>query len=304
MDISIVIPVYNSEKILNQLVDTINENVDFVENFELILVNDCSPDNSWKIIEGLHKKHSFVKAINLRKNSSQHNAIMAGLNYAVGDVIILMDDDLQHDPKYIEVLYKSIKGGFDVCYTKFPNKKHKVWKRLGSKFNDYIANILLKKPKNLYLSSFKAISKDIVSEIIEYDGPYPYVDGLILSKTNSIVVVEVEHKQRFEGDGNYTFFSSLSLWLKMATSFSIFPLRMATYAGFIVSILSFVLGIYYILLKFIYDIAPEGWTSIIVVVLFLGGVQLLSIGILGEYIGRSYLNINKKSQFVIKEVKS
>lgn len=304
MQLSIVIPVYNSFNILDELAKRIHEEINFVNTFELILVNDCSPDKSWEKISLLVEKYPFIKGINLRKNSSQHNAIMAGLNYACGDVIVMMDDDLQHSPQYIQNLYEKIHAGSDVCYTKFFKKKHASWKVLGSDFNDLVANLLLKKPKDLYLSSFKAISKAILPEIIAYDGPYPYVDGLILGITQSISVIEIEHNARFEGNGNYNFIKSLSLWLKMATSFSVLPLRVATYLGIIISLISFCLGIYYLFLGLFSDNIPHGWTTLIVVILFLGGVQLISIGIIGEYIGRSYLKLNKKYQFVVKEVKS
>lgn len=304
MQLSIVIPVYKSFSILDELAKQIQEAANFVETFELILVNDCSPDKSWEKISQLTEEYSFIKGISLRKNSSQHNAIMAGLNHACGDVIVMMDDDLQHSPRHIQSLYKEIQKGSDVCYTKFTEKKHKLWKKLGSKFNDSVANLLLKKPKDLYLSSFKAISKAILPEIIAYDGPYPYIDGLILGVTQSITVIEIEHHERFDGSGNYNLISSLSLWLKMATSFSVFPLRMATYLGISISLISFLLGIYYILLSIFSNGLPPGWTTLIVVMLFLGGIQLISIGIIGEYVGRSYLKLNKKYQFVVKEIKS
>lgn len=304
MQLSIVIPVYKSFSILDELAKQIQDATGFVETFELILVNDCSPDKSWEKICLLTEKYTFIKGINLRKNSSQHNAIMAGLNHASGDIIIMMDDDLQHSPKHIQSLYEEIRKGSDVCYTKFAEKKHKLWKRLGSRFNDSVANLLLKKPRDLYLSSFKAISKAILPEIIAYDGPYPYVDGLILAVTQSISVIEIEHHERFDGSGNYNLISSLSLWLKMATSFSVIPLRMATYMGISISLISFLLGIYYILLSMFSNDFPPGWTTLIVVMLFLGGIQLISIGIIGEYVGRSYLKLNKKYQFVVKEIKS
>lgn len=304
MELSIVIPVYNSVNILDELVQQIQKEINFVENFELILVNDCSPDQSWEKILSLIEQYSFIKGINLRKNSSQHNAIMAGLHHAQGNVIVMMDDDLQHSPKYIHTLYNKIIEGADVCYTKFDQKKHAAWKILGSKINDLIANLLLKKPKNLYLSSFKAISGSVLPEIISYDGPYPYLDGLILNTTHSISVINVEHNERYSGMGNYNFIRSFSLLLKMATTFSVLPLRLATYLGIFISVLSFLLGTFYLLMSFFSDNFPPGWTTLIVIILFLGGIQLISLGIIGEYIGRSYLKLNKKHQFLIKEIKS
>ena len=302
MNLSIVIPVYNSQNILEELLEQIKINIDFVENFELILVNDCSSDDSWNVIKRLSSEYTFLKAINLRKNSGQHNAIMAGLNYAKGDTIVMMDDDLQHSPKYIKELYQNIINGSDVCYTKFKTKKHKGWKIIGSKFNDIVANLLLKKPKGLYMSSFKAISKDIKKEIILYDGPYAYIDGLILSTTNNIKTIDIKHYNRVDGEGNYNLWNSISLWSKMATSFSVLPLRLATFVGFIISIFSFLLGVYFIGLKIFGDNTLEGWTSLTVIILFLGGIQLISIGIIGEYVGRSYLKLNGKKQYFIKDI--
>jgi len=302
MKLSIVIPVYNSESILSELLVQITEKVDFTDDYEIILVNDCSPDNSWQIMKKLTSTYQRLKIINLRKNSGQHNAIMAGLNYSNGDVIIMMDDDLQHSPIYIKELYNQIKNGYDVCYTKYLNRKHDGWKIIGSKFNDAVANILLDKPKGLYMSSFKAIDKSIKDEIIKYDGPYAYVDGLILSVTNSVTTIPIQHQKRFIGDSNYNLISLITLWTKMATSFSVLPLRLATIVGFVISILSFVLGVYFILSKLFGSYTPDGWTSLIVIILFLGGIQLLSLGIIGEYIGRSYLKVNGKKQYIVKEV--
>ncbi len=164
-----------------------------------------------------------------------------------------------------------------------------------------VANLLVRKPKELYLSPFRAMTKQIKDLIVNYDGPYPYVDGLLLSVTSKISVVEVEHNKRFEGEGNYNFVKSISLWTKMATGFSVLPLRIATYLGIFISLSAFLLLAIFILQKFIYDAMPDGWTSIVVLILFFGGVQLFTIGIIGEYVGRTYLNINKKAQFIVRE---
>ena len=302
MKLSICVPVYKSETILEKFVETIQKEVNFVSDMELILVNDCSPDNSWQKIVELKQKYDFIVGVNLIKNFSQHNAVMAGLNEASGDIIITMDDDLQHNPADIVKLYNQIiNEKFDVCYTKFLNREHKSWKVWGSKFNDMVANLLVNKPKDLYLSPFRAMTKQIRDFIISYDGPYPYVDGLILSVTNNIGVVEVEHNKRFQGEGNYSFVKSVSLWTKMATGFSVLPLRLATYVGLIVSFSAFIFGIVLILNKLIFGVSSVGWTSIIVIILFLGGIQLMTLGILGEYIGRIYLKLNGKKQFIIKE---
>jgi undecaprenyl-phosphate 4-deoxy-4-formamido-L-arabinose transferase len=287
---------------MEKFVQVILEEINFVESFELILVNDGSPDGSWEKIVELKKKYSFIKGVNLIRNFSQHNAIMAGLNEATGEIIITMDDDLQHNPADIKHIYSKIKDeNFDVCYTRFTNREHEKWKQAGSKFNDMIANILIKKPKDLYLSPFRGMSKMVKDQLVKYDGPYPYVDGLILSITRNITVLDVKHNKRFEGTGNYNLRKSVSLWTKMATGFSITPLRFATYFGIVTAFFSFLLLFFYIFQKLIYNSMPDGWTSIIVLILFFGGVQLISIGLIGEYVGRTYLNINKKAQFIIRD---
>lgn len=302
MDLSIVIPVYNSREIICNLLEVIRKSIDFVSEYEVILVNDNSSDDSWGRIVELKDSYPFLKGINLMKNFSQHNAIMAGLNEASGDIIITMDDDLQHNPEDIKFIYEKIKNeGWDVCYTRFKSKNHKAWKLLGSEFNDYVANLLIKKPKSLYLSPFRGMTRQVKNFVIEYKGPYPYVDGLILSVTTHITSIDVEHHHRLVGEGNYTLMKSVALWTKMATGFSVLPLRFATYMGVFVSFFSLLLLLLFVVQKFIYDAMPDGWTSIVVLILFFGGVQLLGIGIIGEYIGRTYLNVNKKEQYIVRD---
>jgi len=204
--LSIVVPVYRSATILPQLVEQICGEMrkeGLYDEFELLLINDASPDSSWETIRSLAVEHSFIKGISLRRNFGQHNAIMAGLNYVAGKTVVLMDDDLQHPPHAIGDMLRALDKGYDVCYTNYLNRKHASWKKLGSKFNDWVASLLLGKPKGLYLSSFKALRREIVQEVIRYDGPYAYIDGLILDVTRSITSINIEHKARLEGDGNY-----------------------------------------------------------------------------------------------------
>lgn len=302
MDLSIVVPVYNSSNILPEFVDEVKKEIKFVDKFELILVNDNSPDSSWDKIKELQKKYPFIKGLNLMKNYSQHNAIMAGIGESVGDIVVIMDDDLQHSPSDIVKIFSKIKNdNYDVCYTKFGEKKHTNWKILGSWFNDKIANILINKPKKLYLSPFKGMSRQVADLIVDYEGPYPYVDGLILSVTDNITYVEANHNERYSGEGNYTLIKSISLWTKMATGFSVLPLRFATYVGSLVSLISLLAIVYFILQKILIDRMPDGWSTIVVLVLFFGGLQLFTIGVIGEYVGRIYLNINSKKQYIVRD---
>lgn len=302
IELSIVVPVYCSATILPVLVQHVEEAM--IEEglsgaFELILVNDAGPDNSWAVIQSLAASHDFIRGINLRKNAGQHNAIMAGLNHVRGRLVAIMDDDLQHPPSALGDMMRALENGHDVCYTRYLNRQHSWWKQAGSRFNDYIATLLLGKPKGLYLSSFKAMRREIVDEIIKYDGPYTYIDGLILDVTRSIVAVDIKHQARHEGESNYNFRKLLSLWLKMATSFSILPLRLATYVGFLLAMFSLVMVVFVVVAKILHPEFPPGWASLIAVMLFIGGVQTLCIGMVGEYLGRTYLKLNRKQQFIV-----
>lgn len=300
--LSIVVPVYRSAPILPLLVEKIGQEMraaGLSDSFELLLVNDASPDDSFQVIRKLAKEHHFVRGISLRRNFGQHNATMAGLNHARGDIVVVMDDDLQHPPEAIPRLIAALSEGNDVCYTRYLNRKHATWKKLGSLFNDWMATQLLGKPKGLYLSSFKAIRREVVAEVIKYDGPYAYLDGLILEATRSIAVVDIEHQARHEGEGNYNLRRSVSLWLKMATSFSILPLRMASYAGLGLAVFSSLVIVYVLVQKWMNPAIAAGWTSLIATILMLGGIQTMCIGILGEYLGRVYLKLNHKPQFVV-----
>ena len=300
--ISIVIPVYRSETILPRLVERIHDEMikeNLSEQFEILLINDCSPDESWSVISTLATKHPFVRGVNLRRNTGQHNAIMAGLNLVRGEFVVMMDDDLQHPPSELGDMVRALQSGYDVCYTRYINRQHVMWKKWGSNFNDWVATRLLDKPKGLYLSSFKAIRRVIAQEITKYDGPYAYVDGLILDVTHSITVIDIPHQARDEGESNYTFSRLLSLWMKMATSFSVTPLRMATYLGFALAALSMIMIIFIVAQKIMNPELASGWTSLIATVLFIGGIQTLCIGMIGEYLGRTYLKLNGKPQFTI-----
>lgn len=300
--LSIAIPVYNSEKTIFPLIEKLMEEITEYD-LEIVLVNDKSKDNSEKICVDIYNRYpKIVKFFSLAKNVGEHNAVMAALNNVSGDYTIIIDDDFQNPVSEVVKLAKySFENKFDVVYTFYDKKKHSFFRNLGSKFNDKVASWLLKKPKSLYLSSFKSVSKFIVDEIIKYDLPYPYIDGLILRTTSNISKLKVEHSKRKTGKSQYTFFKLIALWLNMVTNFSIKPLRFATILGFIFSIISFLLVIAGILMKFFDPSVPLGYASLLVTISFLGGIQLIAVGMVGEYIGRTFLSINKAPQFVIKD---
>ncbi|MBT9551222.1 MAG: glycosyltransferase family 2 protein [Hydrogenophaga sp.] len=304
MKCSIVIPVYNSKDILPELLEQLNtelERIGLRNQSELILVNDASPDGSWEVLQSLTNLHANLKAVNLAKNFGQHNAIMAGLRLASGDNIVLMDDDLQHSPTYIGKLIDTLKEA-DVCFVRFEKRQHPGWKVAGSNFNNLLASHLVDKPRKLYLSSFKAFRKHILNAIVQYEGPYPYIDGLILRSTNRIAVIDAVHHERFAGEGNYNFKRSISLLLKMATGFSVAPLRLAIMMGVGLGLLSLLTLIYVVMEKLSNPSVQPGWTSIVAIILAVSGVQILFLGLIGEYIGRLYLSSNKKPQYVIREI--
>jgi polyisoprenyl-phosphate glycosyltransferase len=302
MRLSIVVPVYRSMEVLPELVNRVKDALsgsEYSACFEMVLVNDCSPDGSWPVIERLARENNFIRGISLRKNVGQHNATMAGLRHARGDIIVIMDDDLQHPPAAILTLAHTIEGGNDVCYTRYRGRQHEAWKLWGSWLNDRAAELILKKPRGLYLSSFKAMSRDIAASIIRYDGPYTYIDGLILGVTSSITSIEIDHQKRWAGEGNYNFRKSVSLWLKMATGLSVYPLRIATILGAALAALSiFFLG-YVVIERLMHPEISPGWASVIAAVLLSAALQMIFLGILGEYIGRIYIRINKAPQFII-----
>jgi undecaprenyl-phosphate 4-deoxy-4-formamido-L-arabinose transferase len=298
--LSVVIPTYGGERTLPSLVARLRE-VLKGKSYEIIIVHDCGPDHSWQTITELALADDTVRGINLRRNVGQHNAVMAGLNYARGEVIVTMDDDLQHAPHDIVAMWSKLNEGYDVCYAKFESRKHAAWKILGSKANDYLATALLGKPRGLYLSPFKCFSRAIRDELVKFEGPSVYVDGLIFAVTNNIASVKVSHHERPLGEGQYTLRKSMSLLLHMATSGSILPLRLASMLGLVMSLVGFLLAIVVTIERLTDASLPIGWASLIVTSLILGGVQLLALGILGEYIGALFLRLDSRPQFVIAE---
>ncbi len=303
MELSIVVPVYRSAECLPELARRVRESLgDRFRSYELILVNDASPDNSWAVITSLISSQPFIVGLNLRKNVGQDNAIMAGLHHASGQAVVIMDDDLQHDPADIPALHQALADGSDIAYAAFDEKRQALWKNLGSWFNDRVARVVLGKPKDVYLSPYKAIRREVVDEIVKYDGPFTYVDGIIFNITSHITQVPARHHTRFAGRSNYNLLRSIRVWLKLATGFSVIPLRIATIIGGAISLLSFLMASFFIIQALVLDRIPEGYPSLIVTLFFLGGIQLMGLGAVGEYVGRIFLTQNRTPQFTVKTV--
>jgi len=303
VNVSVVIPVYNSEDSIERVVDTLIDNLSDRYNLEIVLVNDGSKDNSEKVCVSLHSRYSgVVRFYSLAKNVGEHNAVMAGLNMCSGDYVVIMDDDFQNPiSEVIKLFDYAINSDYDVVYTYYEKKQHSFFRNLGSKFNDRVANIMLSKPKDLYLSSFKLVNRFLVDEIINYRLPYPYIDGLILRSTDNIGKIEVEHQKREIGQSGYTLKKLVSLWLNMFTNFSIIPLRFSTVLGFFTAVIGVVVGAYAVIEKISNPDIPVGYTSLFVVICLFSGIVLLALGMVGEYLGRIFISLNKKPQYLIRK---
>jgi len=303
--ISIVILVYNSSSSIENVVQTTIE--EFRESYEveIILTNDCSTDNSHKVCQDLQRDNpETITYLSLARNFGEHNAVMAGLNYSNGDYVVVIDDDGQNPPKEaLKLINYIVKSSYDVVYSKYQKKKHNYFRNIGSWLNGKIADLILEKPPNLYLSSFKAISRFTVKEIIKYELPYPYIDGLIFRTTSNIGTLQAEHLPRSSGKSSYNLIKLLRIWLNMFTNFSVLPLRIASMTGFLLASIGISLGIFTIYERILDPYLPVGWASLLVVVSILGGVQLIALGLIGEYVGRVFLGLNKQPQFVIREFK-
>lgn len=301
-NISLVIPVYNSEESLPILVEEIKKTLQKY-NYEIIFVNDGSKDHSLSVLKKIAGSNARVIVINLARNVGQHNAIMAGLKFAKGDIVVMMDDDLQHPPAEIHRLIdKMKKDELDVVYGNYIRKKHNKIRNLCSKFNDLMATVMIQKPRNLYFCSFKAVRQFVVKEIVQYSGAYPYIDGLIFRVTNNISSVPVEHRTRLIGKSNYSFLKLSRLWFNMFTNFSILPLRIVAFLGSFMALTAFIFAIYVFIERNSFTLIQQGWASIMIAIMLFSGAQLASIGLLGEYLGRTYLTINQTPQYVIRDI--
>lgn len=298
--ISFVIPCYNSSKTITSVVSDIIKTIQKDYTYEIILVNDGSKDNTIEVITKLAKSNKKIKVIDFSKNYGQHSAILAGLKYIKGSIVVGLDDDGQTPASESPKLIKAIQDGYDIAYANYKKKKHSPFRNFGSKINALMAEWLLNKPKNLHPNSFFACKDYIAKEMVKYQNPYPYVLGLALQSTNNIVNVETEHYARKEGKSNYSFSRLLSLWLNGFTSFSVKPLRVSSFVGITCALFGFIFGIILIIKKLTNQTQVLGYSSIMATLLFIGGIILIVLGLIGEYLGRIYISINNSPQYVIK----
>lgn len=302
VDISFVIPVYNSEESLNHLYERILKIMNANNfSFEIILINDNSKDNSLNVMKSLNQQDPRVKIISLMRNFGQHNAIMCGFNHAAGDYIITMDDDLQNPPEEIPKLLAKIQEGYDVVIGKSVEKKHAAYRNLGSYLIGKSFEKIFNKPKFLKMSSFRIMHRSVVQNIIQSKTPNPMIDALILSNTLNIINVEVKHDERKFGNSGYSISKSIKLAFDLLINYSTIPLRFITYNGFFFAIIGLMIAIYVVIGKIFGTISISGWASIIALISIFSGLTLMSFGIVGEYLARIIGEVSSFKQYIVKE---
>ncbi len=302
--ISFVIPCYRSEKTLPGVVTEIQDTMKGIADryeYEIVLVNDDSPDDTYGVIKTLADNADNIIGISLARNFGQHAALMAGFHHISGDIIVCLDDDGQTPATEVGKLLAALKDGADVVYAKYAHKKHSIFRNFGSYVNEKMLQFLLNKPKELIVSSYFVAKRFVIDEVIRYDKSYPYMMGLVLRTTKRIVNVEVDHREREVGRSGYTIGKLLTLWMNGFTAFSVTPLRVSTWSGCILALIGFLYGIYTIIKHFVVGIAPMGYDSLMSALMFIGGMILVMLGLTGEYIGRMYMGMNNAPQYIIRE---
>ena len=303
--ISFVIPCYRSEetieKVILEIVDTVSQKNDY--DYEIICVNDCSPDNTINVLKSLAKKNNRIRVIDLAINAGKACALMAGYAIVKGQYIATLDDDLQCPTNELWKLIDPLeKDECDIATASYYQKKQAAWKNLGSKMNVLMGRILLDKPKGLRIENFLAFKKFVIDEVIRYPYPYTYPEGLYLRATKRVKMIPMEERERGDNKGSgFTFVKSFSLWMNGFTAFSVKPLRLATIIGAFTASAGFIWGLISIVNKIKHPEVVLGYTSLLVAILLIGGVMLICLGLIGEYVGRTYICISKAPQYVIKE---
>lgn len=301
--VSFVIPCYRSEQTITGVVEEITQTMGQLPGytFEIILVNDCSPDDTFQIIRQLCGQYDNLIGINLARNFGQHSAIMAGLHYATGDVCVFLDDDGQTPANEVDKLLDAIAAGADVAMASYDHKMHSHFRNWGSKVNECMMHIMLRKPRELFVSSYFAVKRFVADSMLQYSNSYPYLPGLLLRATKNIVNVPVHHREREVGTSGYTLKKLLGLWFNGFTAFSVVPLRAATAVGVASAFVGFIYGIYTIIRKLVDPNILLGFSSIMAAILFIGGMLMIMLGLVGEYIGRIYISLNNSPQYVVRE---
>ena len=302
--ISFIIPCYASEGSVGLVIDELREIVRQKPAFDyqIIAVNDCSPDGLMDVLRAYAAADPKVIAVDLAKNGGRHNALMCGCHFAEGDYVVFIDDDQQCPADRLwDLMAPLTEGNYDVAIAKYPKKKQSGFKNFGSYVNDSVATWLLGKSRDLKFSNFSVMRKFVRDEIIKYTNPYPYMSGLMLRSTKRVCNVEMEERERTIGVGHYNFRRSFALWLNSFTAFSVKPLRIATTCGMLFAFLGALMVIYTVVHKLLVPTTAIGYSSLMAMLLFIGGMIMFMLGLIGEYIGRIYISLNNSPQFVIRQ---
>ncbi|RHR31843.1 glycosyltransferase [Clostridium sp. AF19-22AC] len=303
MDISFVIPCYCSEKNLESVITEIHGAMERRKGFEyeIILVNDNSRDNTEGLIKKLASEDSRILGINFSKNFGQPSALMAGFRASTGEYVMTSDDDGQTPVEMVWDFYDKIQEGFDIVCAKYTERAQKSkFRRFGTRVNEFMLYHMIQKPKNVGVASFFMAKKFVIEEMIRYDNPYPYIAGLLLRSSSRIGNLEMQQRSRITGHSGYTLKKLVNLWVNGFTAFSLKPLRIGTALGFVSAFIGFVILIVILIRKILVPTVQAGYTSQIGVTLLMGGLILCVLGIIGEYVGRIYMCINKEPQYIIR----
>ena len=302
--ISVVIPCYRSEKSICEVVKRVETTIekDNRYEYEIICVNDYSPDNTLGVLREIASQDKKVKVVSLSRNFGQHGALMAGFHYIKGDIVLCLDDDGETPPEQMFLLIDKLENeDYDLVSARYKEDARGLVRSLGSKVSMAMSHFLVGRPKEVDLNSYYVFKSYIIKEVIKYNNPYPFVHGLILRVTRNMANVDIEREARITGSSGYSFRKLLGLWMSGFTAFSEKPLRIATYLGVISSVVGFVSAIVVLVKKLMNPDMPVGYASTLIVMLVLFGIVMLLLGLLGEYIGRMYISINNAPQFVVKE---
>jgi glycosyltransferase involved in cell wall biosynthesis len=304
VDFSVVIPVHNSEQSLTELTQKLDSVfIKLGKSYEIIFVNDGSTDNSLITLKTLHAQNNSIKIIDLFRNYGQQNAIMCGFNHCVGNIVLTMDDDLQHDPNDIPKLFDKLQEGFDVVIGVFSTKKHSIIKNMGSACIRALNKRIFKlKDKNLRFTSYRMMRKEVIDQIKDETTNYPYISGLLVATTNRIANVNVSHNERLYGKSSYKLSSLVSLSYNLIVNYSSIPLKLIGYIGLIVSLFSMCFGSYFVIKKLLIGTIPAGITTIIVLISFYNALIFVFLFFLSEYVSRILKESSQKKQYVIREV--
>lgn len=305
MECSVIIPVYCAELTLEELIIQLEQVLpELFSNFEVILVNDGSPDESWKVISGLVEKYSWIKAIHLMRNYGQHNALLCGIRAAQYPIIVTIDDDLQHPPQEIGKIVKRLAEGYEVVYGTPQHEKHSLWRTLASQITKLTLQATMGADTARQVSAFRAFRSSIRESFSNYNNSYVSIDVLLTWGASRFSSVPVRHNPRLAGQSHYTFRKLTKHAMDMITGFSIIPLQIASMAGFAFAVFGIIVLIYVVGRYLIQGGSVPGFPFLASIIAIFSGVQLFALGIIGEYLARMHFRLMDRPAYIVGETLS